>query len=41
VAVDLFMSVAVLLGLAALFGYVNERFLKLQSTIGLMVLALT
>ena len=37
---DLYMSIAVLLGLAALFGYVNERFLRLQSTIGLMLLAL-
>lgn len=37
---DLFMSVAVVLGLAALFGLVNERFLRLQATIGLMLLAL-
>jgi len=37
---DLFMSVAVLLGLAALFGLINERFLGLQATIGLMLLAL-
>ncbi len=37
---DLFMSVAVLLGLAALFGLINERFLRLQATIGLMLLAL-
>ena len=36
----LFMSIAVLLGLAALFGYINERYLRLQSTIGLMLLAL-
>ena len=28
------------LGLAALFGYLNERFLRLQATIGLMLLAL-
>ena len=33
------MSVAVLLELAALFGYLNERFLRLQATIGLMLLA--
>jgi len=38
---DLFMSVAVLLGLASLFGYLNERYLRLQPTIGLMLLALT
>ncbi len=37
---DLFMSIAVLLGLAALFGVLNERFLRLQATIGLMLLAL-
>jgi len=37
---DLFMSVAVLLGLAALFGLINEQFLGLQATIGLMLLAL-
>ena len=36
----LFMSVALLLGLAALFGYLNERFLRLQASIGLMLLAL-
>ncbi len=35
------MSVAVLLGLAALFSLINERFLRLQPTIGLMLLALT
>ncbi len=37
---DLYMSIAVLLGLAALFAAINERFLKLQSSIGLMLLAL-
>ena len=37
---DLFMSIAVLLGLAALFSFINERFLRLQATIGLMLLAL-
>ena len=31
---------AVLLALAALFGYVNHRFFKLPSTIGLMVITL-
>lgn len=36
----LFLSVAILLGLAALFGYVNERFLRMQATIGLMLMAL-
>ena len=35
------MIVAVLLGLGALFGYVNERYLRLQPAIGLMLLALT
>lgn len=37
---DLLMSAAVLLGLAALFSLINERFLRLQPTIGLMLLAL-
>ena len=32
--------IAVLLGLAALFGYINHRFLKLPHTIGLVVIAL-
>ncbi|MCH8113711.1 MAG: sodium:proton antiporter, partial [Proteobacteria bacterium] len=32
--------IAVLLGLAALFGYLNHRFLKLPQTIGLVVIAL-
>jgi hypothetical protein len=36
-----FLTVAAILGLTALFSYVNERFLRLQQTIGLMVLALT
>jgi CPA1 family monovalent cation:H+ antiporter len=35
-----FLAVAAILGLTALFSYVNERFLHLQQTIGLMVLAL-
>lgn len=37
---DLLMSAAALLGLAALFSLINERFLRLQPTIGLMLLAL-
>ena len=37
---DVFATVAVLLGLAALFSYLNEEFLHLEKTIGLMVLAL-
>ncbi len=37
---DVFATVAVLLGLAALFSYINEEFLHLEKTIGLMVLAL-
>jgi CPA1 family monovalent cation:H+ antiporter len=36
----LFWSVAVLLGLTALFGLFNERVLRLQATIGLMLQAL-
>jgi CPA1 family monovalent cation:H+ antiporter len=36
----LFMSVAVLLGLTALFGLFNERVLHLQATIGLLLQAL-
>ncbi len=32
--------IAVLLGLAAIFGYLNHRFLKLPQTIGLVVIAL-
>ena len=35
-----FMTVAAILGLTALFSYINERLLRLQQTIGLMVLAL-
>jgi CPA1 family monovalent cation:H+ antiporter len=38
---DLFLMVAMLLGLAAVFAYLNERFLRLQPNIGLMLLALT
>jgi monovalent cation:H+ antiporter, CPA1 family len=37
---DLLMSTAALLGLAALFSLINERYLRLQPTIGLMLLAL-
>ena len=37
---DIFSIVAILLGLTALFGYLNERYLHLQPTIGLMLLAL-
>lgn len=36
----MFSTVAAILGLTALLGYLNERFLGLQQTIGLMVLAL-
>ncbi len=35
-----FTTIAVLLSLAALFGYINSRFLKLAPTIGLMLMAL-
>ncbi len=35
-----FQSIAVLLGLAALFGYLNHRLLKLPATIGLVIIAL-
>lgn len=35
---NLFLGIAILLGLAALFGFINERFLQLQATIGLMLL---
>jgi CPA1 family monovalent cation:H+ antiporter len=38
--VELFQTVAVILGLTALFGFLNERMLGLQQTIGLMVIAL-
>ena len=34
------LTVAAILGLTALFSYINERFLQLQQTIGLMLLAL-
>jgi CPA1 family monovalent cation:H+ antiporter len=37
---QVFLTVAVILGLTALFCYINERFLGLQQTIGLMLLAL-
>lgn len=36
----LFATIAIVLGLTALFGFINERYLGLQQTIGLMVLAL-
>jgi Na+:H+ antiporter len=38
---SVFSTVATILGLTALLGYLNERFLELQQTIGLMVLALS
>jgi CPA1 family monovalent cation:H+ antiporter len=38
--VDFFSIIAALLGLTALFGVVNERYLRLPSSIGLMLLAL-
>ena len=34
------LTIAAILGLTALFSYINERFLRLQQTIGLMLLAL-
>ena len=34
-----FSTIAVLISLAALFGYINSRFLKLAPTVGLMLLA--
>ena len=34
------LTVAAILGLTALFSYINERFLHLQQTIGLVLLAL-
>lgn len=37
---ELYNTLALLLVIAAVFGYVNHRFLRLPSTIGLMVLAL-
>jgi amino acid transporter len=33
------LTIAAIFGLTALFSYFNERFLKLQQTIGLMLLA--
>jgi CPA1 family monovalent cation:H+ antiporter len=38
--VSIFLTIGVVLGLTALFSYINERYLRLQQTIGLMVLAL-
>ena len=35
-----FTTFAVLISLAALFGYINSRFLQLAPTVGLMLLAL-
>ena len=35
-----FLTIAAILGLTALFSYINERFLHMQQTIGLMLLAL-
>jgi len=37
---ELFSVLAVLLGLTALFSFINENYLRLETTIGLMVLAL-
>jgi CPA1 family monovalent cation:H+ antiporter len=37
---DLFALLAIILGLSALFSYINERLLHLETTIGLMLLAL-
>ena len=37
---SLFDITAVLLGLSAVFGYLNHRFLRLPHTIGLVVIAL-
>jgi CPA1 family monovalent cation:H+ antiporter len=37
---DLFTVATILIVLSALFGYANERFLKLPNTIGLMVIAI-
>ncbi len=37
---DLLATIAILLVFTAVFGVVNERYLGLQSTIGLMLLAL-
>ncbi len=38
---DVYTTIGVLIALAALFAFLNERFLRLEKTIGLMVLALT
>ncbi|MEA3277275.1 MAG: hypothetical protein U9Q81_18740 [Pseudomonadota bacterium] len=35
-----FLTIAAILGLTALFSYINERLLRLQQTIGLMLLAI-
>ena len=37
---DVSVTVATLLGLPALFNFLNERFLRLQQTIGFMMIAL-
>ena len=37
---SIFDIAAILVGLSALFGYVNYRFLKLPHTIGLVVVAM-
>ncbi len=37
---ELFSVLAILLGLTALFSFINENYLRLETTIGLMVLAL-
>ena len=36
---SVFLTIAVVLGLTALFAFLNERFLGLQQTIGLMLIA--
>ena len=36
---NLFDIAAVLLSLAALFGYINHRFLRLEPAVGLMLIA--
>src|SRR5688572_4586651 len=38
---DLYYSLSILIVLAALFSYINLRFLKLPSTIGIMLIAMT
>ena len=37
---DFYLITAILVGLAAAFGYINVRFLKLPNTIGLMLITL-